>query len=157
MMNDDDMTQSKNNQNSAEYLDMAFDAIRNMRVDLKAFKDCDLDVIDALEHITLREAMQILVGDDRVALTSEGDLRSYIHGIARPVAVIYNSMRRNKAEASLYTLLFHTARLAYEVGVRDASEGRLSKECMFHVAKARDTADYMHEELIKFNKELGSL
>lgn len=106
-------------------------------------------MVDSVEFITYREAKDILGKDENVSITNGDDLKPYAYGIARPVSDAYAAMRRN-GKALLYTLLFQVSRRAYEIGVRDAYEGRLSEDLMSQISEFMDGKEDEHFALRDF-------
>lgn len=157
MQYDAGMEQNENAPEFVEQMGLALTAIAANTVNLDWIKHCDLDTIDALEAIAAHEAKQLLLDNEEVSFTEENDLYVYALGIARSVSEIFNAMRHNKPEQELFVLLFHTAKLAYEVGLRDASEGRLSEGCVRQVAKVRDEADSKHDAMREFHEDIRAL
>lgn len=133
------------------YMGKVIDDLVGTTVDLSCLADYDLDMIDAVEAFSAHEAYKsnYLKGDG--SYQNEDDALLCAEALGRSIAnVCAASRRKHAADEPLFVLLYGVASLAYERGVRDGFDGRLSSSCARRITKALDRSDEKHEAMREF-------
>ena len=79
--------------------------------------------------------------EDRLYRSAE-DLLAHAEGVANSISGVLSLYRdKHEEEENAFNILYPMASLAYQHGVRDASEGRLTPETVDNVVKRRAKAD----------------
>lgn len=155
--NHDEDTTGTQGEEQHEDVDIAkdvFEGSGNHPIDLGWVGQLDCGAVELLERIANYE-MSTSALDAGMFATRE-DVQAYGEGIARVAAKMFN-ICRNKDEVELVTLLIAMARGGYEAGVRDAGEGRLSKECVRLIAERVAKSDERYDAMKEFYDELNIL
>ena len=133
------------------YMGKVIDDLVGTTVDLTCLADYDLDMIDAVEAFAAHEAYKThyLKGDG--TYQNEDDALLNAEAMGRSIAnVCAASRRKHAADEPLFVLLYGVANLAYEHGVRDGYDGRLSSDCARRITKDLDRSDEKHEAMREF-------
>ncbi len=132
-------------------MDTVVDHLVGTTVDLSWLADYDLDMIDAVEAFTVSEAYKTFYVNGDGTYQTEDDAILNAAALGRSVAnVCAASRRQHSADEPLFVLLFHVANLAYERGVRDGADGRLSDGCRRRITKQLDQSDEKHDAMRSF-------
>ena len=79
--------------------------------------------------------------EDRLYRSAE-DLLAHAEGVANSISGVLALYRdKHEEEENAFNIMYLMASLAYQHGVRDASEGRLTPETVDNVVKRRAKAD----------------
>ena len=147
-------TQGEEQHEDGDIAKDVFEGSGNHPIDLSWVGQLDCRSVEMLERIANYE-MSTSALDAGLFATRE-DVQTYGEGIARVAAKMFN-ICRNKDEVELVTLLIAMARGGYEAGVRDAGEGRLSKECVRLIAERVAKSDERYDAMKEFYDELNIL
>ena len=132
------------------------DAVCNAKVDTSWLTEFDLGLLLGVECLAMRETMSI-PGDEGI-LGEETDEFFYAKGISSALArFLYAARDTGDQDYNLFVLLLALSQQAYNYGVRDAVEGRLSKTLQHSVAQRVGRADEKFEKLMAFHDEISGL
>lgn len=132
-------------------IDRVIDDLVGTTVDLSWLADYDLDMIDAVEAFAMREAYKYNYVKGDGTYQNEDDALLNAGALGRSIAnVCAASRRKHAADEPLFVLLYGVANLAYEHGVRDGYDGRLSNGCARRITKDLDRSDEKHEAMREF-------
>ena len=132
-------------------IDRVIDDLVGTTVDLSWLADYDLDMIDAVEAFAMREAYKYNYVNGDGTYQNEDDALLNAGALGRSIAnVCAASRRKHAADEPLFVLLYGVANLAYEHGVRDGYDGRLSSGCARRITKDLDRSDEKHEAMREF-------
>lgn len=130
---------------------LVFEHFLSTGVDMSWLADYDLDMIDAVEALFTDQSYKTYHGKETSTYQTEEDALIQAHALGRSIANLTSACRRGaNEEEPLLLLLQFTANLAYERGVRDAHEGRLTSECMQRISAKIAEADKRHDEMREF-------